>query len=92
MVTRRNILSRIQWAEDEENHNRILQDIRECTSIIRKHEPDFEPFQTPTSRMLQGVAIERRKIPEILFEPSIINLNGIGLSEIWKIKGQGTYL
>lgn len=79
------VLSRVLWAEDEENHSRILQDIRECTETIRQHVPDFEPFETPTSRVLQGISIERRKIPEIIFEPSIINLNGIGLSEVLEI-------
>lgn len=83
------VLSRIQWAEDEETHTRILQDIRACTSIIRQHEPDFEPFEVPTSKVLQGLAIERRKIPEIIFEPSIINLNGVGLSEILEIQRAG---
>lgn len=79
------IFSRVLWAEDEENHSRILKDIKECTETIRQHVPDFEPFEIPTSRFLQGVSIERRKIPEILFEPSIINLNGVGLSEILEI-------
>lgn len=80
------ILSKVLWAEDEETHSRILQDIRECTETIRQHEPDFEPFEAPTSKVLQGLSIERRKIPEILFEPSIINLNGIGLSEALEIQ------
>lgn len=79
------IFSQVMWAEDEENYNKLLEDIQECTSVIQKHEPGFEPFASSTLQLLDGICIERRKVPEILFEPSIVNMNGQGLIEVLEL-------
>ena len=75
-------LSQVLWAEDEDSRRRTLSELDNCIAVVQSYEPGYEPFEPPTTRFLCGVAIERRKIPEILFEPSIINMNGFGISEI----------
>lgn len=76
-------------AEDEHQENAILQKLDEIASDILQVDPDFIPFHANTVEILRGdnigrqcVNIELIKWPEILFEPSIIGSEQMGLTEI----------
>lgn len=73
---------KICWAENIDNFTDLKKELEELVVNIQRFEPDFQCYEKRCYEILSGLAIERRKIPEILFSPSIININGIGVSEI----------
>lgn len=83
------LAERIRSAEDPEQEDRILGALQEITTKIRELDPLFEPYSADTVDLLNGhfigrmnVNVDLLRIPEILFSPSIIGLDQMGLSEI----------
>ncbi|RVD91241.1 actin-like protein [Tubulinosema ratisbonensis] len=76
------LYDKICWAENSDNFTDLKKEFEALFLDIKKFEPEFEWYERKSYEILSGLAIERRKIPEILFSPSIININGIGVSEI----------
>jgi actin-related protein 5 len=78
-------------AEDEEQEERLIKSINELADSIRELDPDFIPFYANTVEILRGdnigrqcVNVELIKWAEIMFDPSIIGSEQMGLSEIFE--------
>lgn len=85
------IKNRILEAEDEEQDNMIIINLETLASEITELDPEFIPFYANTVEILRGdnigrqcVNIELLKWPEIIFNPSIIGSEQMGLSEIFE--------
>lgn len=81
----------IMDAEDEEQENTIVSNIEKLAHEIIELDPEFIPFYANTVEILRGdnlgrqcVNIELIKWPEIMFDPSIIGSEQMGLSEIFE--------
>lgn len=73
---------KIIWAENHDNFIGIRKELDDLCVKVRKYEPDYECFEKTSYEMVSNLIMERRKIPEVLFEPSILNVNGIGITEV----------
>lgn len=76
-------------AEDDEQENQLIDKIDTIAAEILVLEPDFIPFYANTVEVLRGdnigrqcINVELIKWAEIIFEPSIIGSEHMGLSEI----------
>lgn len=76
-------------AEDDGQETELVQKLDQLSAEILELDPDFIPFYANTVEILRGdnigrqcVNIELIKWPEILFYPSIISLEYMGLAEI----------
>lgn len=85
------IKNRILDAEDEEQENCIIANVERLAAEIVALDPEFIPFYANTVEILRGdnlgrqcVNIELIKWPEIMFDPSIIGSEQMGLSEIFE--------
>lgn len=85
----RALVERIKDAEDPDREDKILDDLKNLVSKIREVDPGFEPYTADTVDIVNGYFIGRMnanidllRVPEILFSPSIIGLDQMGLSEI----------
>ncbi len=81
--------NRILDLEDEEQDAELIKKIDELAFDIIKLDPEFIPFYANTVEILRGdnigrecVNIELIKWPEIIFDPSIIGSEEMGLKEI----------
>jgi actin-related protein 5 len=82
---------RLLEAEDEEMENSLISEIDKLAYEIIELDADFIPFYANTVEILRGdnlarkcVNIELIKFPEIVFDPSIIGSEQMGLSEIFE--------
>ncbi|ELA42503.1 uncharacterized protein VICG_00602 [Vittaforma corneae ATCC 50505] len=78
-------------AEDEEQENAIISNVEKLALEITELDPEFIPFYANTVEILRGdnlgrqcVNVELLKWPEIMFDPSIIGSEQMGLSEIFE--------
>ncbi|KAM0681205.1 Nuclear actin-protein involved in chromatin remodeling [Glugoides intestinalis] len=85
------IKCRILEAEDEEQDNMIIANLETLAAEITGLDPEFIPFYANTVEILRGdnigrqcVNIDLLKWPEIIFNPSIIGSEQMGLSEIFE--------
>lgn len=85
------IKNRILDAEDEEQDNSLAVSIGQLAMEIVELDPGFIPFYANTVEILRGdnlgrqcANIELIKWPEIIFDPSIIGSEQMGLSEIFE--------
>lgn len=76
-------------ADDEYQESLLVKTIDEVANDILRLDPDFIPFYANTVEILRGdnigrqcVNIELIKWPEIIFQPSIIGSEQMGLTEI----------
>ncbi|CAD26557.1 ACTIN-RELATED PROTEIN [Encephalitozoon cuniculi GB-M1] len=83
------LIEKIQDAEDLDKENKILESLKGLVHEIKELDPHFEPYVADTTDLLNGHFIGRMnanvdllKIPEIVFSPSIIGLDQMGLTEI----------
>jgi len=83
--------SKIADAEDEEQENQLIQALEQLAGEIMELDPEFIPFYANTVEILRGdnlgrqcVNIELIKWPEIVFDPSIIGSEQMGLCEIFE--------
>ncbi len=75
-------------AEDMELEEQLINRVNNEGRYIKELDPDFIPFYANTVEILRGdnleqecVNIELIKWPEIFFNPSILNINDVGISE-----------
>lgn len=80
---------KIRDAEDLDKENKILESLKSLVFQIKELDPYFEPYTADTVDLLNGnfigrmnVNVDLLKIPEIIFSPSIIGLDQMGLTEI----------
>lgn len=83
------LVEKIRDAEDLGREDKMLDDLENLMSRIKELDPYFEPYTADTVDILSGhsigrlsVNVELLKIAEILFSPSIVGLDQMGLSEI----------
>lgn len=83
--------NRITDAEDDERENVLIADIEQLAGEILELDPEFIPFYANTVEILRGdnigrqcVNIELVKWSEIMFDPSIIGSEQMGLSEVFE--------
>ncbi|ADM11487.1 actin-like protein [Encephalitozoon intestinalis ATCC 50506] len=83
------LVEKIRDAEDLDKENKILESLKSLIHQIKELDPYFEPYTADTVDLLSGHFIGRMnanvdllKIPEIVFSPSIIGLDQMGLTEI----------
>ncbi|KAG5859651.1 hypothetical protein KMI_05g08330 [Encephalitozoon hellem] len=83
------LAEKIRDAEDLDKENKILESLKGLVTQIKELDPYFEPYTADTVDLLNGhfigrmnVNVDLLKIPEILFSPSIIGLDQMGLTEI----------
>lgn len=85
------IKTRILDAEDEEQENSLIASLERLAQEISELDPEFIPFYANTVEILRGdnlgrqcVNIELIKWPEIMFDPSIIGSEHMGLTEVFE--------
>lgn len=85
------IKNRIADAEDDDQENLLIAALEQLAVDISKLDPEFIPFYANTVEILRGdnlgrqcVNVELIKWAEIIFDPSIIGSEQMGLSEIFE--------
>lgn len=85
------IKNKLLDAEDDEQENLLIANIDRLAYEIMTLDPDFIPFYANTVEILRGdnlgrqcINIELIKFPEIMFDPSIIGSEQMGLIEIFE--------
>lgn len=83
------LIRKIKDAEDLDKEDGIVESLKTLISQIKELDPHFEPYTADTVDLLNGgfigrmnVNVDLLRIPEILFSPSIIGLDQMGLTEI----------
>ncbi|KAL6122898.1 Arp5 [Nucleospora cyclopteri] len=76
-------------AEDMDQEDELISKLNEAAALIKSLDPDFIPFYANTVEIIRGdnlgrqcVNIDLIKWPEILFNPSILRKQEMGVSEI----------
>jgi len=83
------LIAKIKDAEDMNQEAMIIDSLRMLVSQIKELDPYFEPFAADVVDILNGYSIGRTcvnidlmRIPEIIFSPSLVGLDQMGLTEI----------
>jgi actin-related protein 5 len=83
------LIEKIKDAENLEKEDLLLEKLGVLGFRIRELDPSFEPYKPGTLELLTGEAIgssnanvDLIRVPEILFSPSIVGSEQMGLSEV----------